>query len=722
MTKNNSEELELAKEVARKAKVLAQERQDKMLATVRAEFYVQLSEVLKAGVVKAATWHVGENKPTADFGRAGDLYLDITTADVLFNNAGEWQVVLNVRPKDGIDGKDGKDGEKGEQGKIGLAGERGKAGRDGKDGKDGRNGRDGVDGARGRDGKDGRDGSRWFSEKGKPNYSLGSKNDFYLDATSGDFYMKESDLSWVRKGSLKPDNVTGGFIVSGGTGGGSGEAGADGREVELQANATHIQWRYVGDASWTNIVPLADIKGVDGTDGTDGTDGAFAGRTIVGTTNQVVITNGDGVAGNPTISLPQNIHTGATPTFLGLAIDTNTLFVDPTNHYVGILTANPTHTVTVGYGSNGIVLYNTASQVTNYERLRIFTSGSDYNVKPEAGGTGTIRNLLLWGGVTALTLRVSESTSGAFELSRSLSSAGAIHTKLIGTLSASSGIQYGLAVTPTIAQSSTAGYTAIFANVTESTVGSGTKLYMDLQKNGTSVLKYDEYTTLTLNGTTPTFRLTATGNYNGFVGIISGTENYRVGQQGHTGFNVYTGSSPVRALNIDSSQNATFYGTIASTSASASNNSMFVNTGALGNRASINLRGYNASNSGDFFTIEQRTDTAETIMYTYDASASSYLTLLTYSYLSGIVTFSQNIGVGDGKNIVLNATTGTKLGTATSQKLGIWNATPIAQPTTSVASATFVGNGGATVTDTDTFDGYSIKQVVKALRNIGLLA
>lgn len=41
----------------------------------------------------------------------------------------------------------------------------------------------------------------------------------------------------------------------------------------------------------------------------------FAGRTLTGTSNQVTVTNGDGVAGNPTLALPQSIHTGATPQF-----------------------------------------------------------------------------------------------------------------------------------------------------------------------------------------------------------------------------------------------------------------------------------------------------------------------------------------------------------------------------------------------------------------------
>lgn len=76
----------------------------------------------------------------------------------------------------------------------------------------------------------------------------------------------------------------------------------------------------------------------------------------------------------------------------------------------------------------------------------------------------------------------------------------------------------------------------------------------------------------------------------------------------------------------------------------------------------------------------------------------------------------------DGINIAVGTSTGSKIGTSTSQKIGLWNTTPIAQPTTSVASATLSSGGGTTITDTDTFDGYTIKQVVKALRNLGVLA
>lgn len=45
-----------------------------------------------------------------------------------------------------------------------------------------------------------------------------------------------------------------------------------------------------------------------------------AARTITGTTNQVNVSDGDGVSGNPTLSLPQNVHTAATPQFAALGL------------------------------------------------------------------------------------------------------------------------------------------------------------------------------------------------------------------------------------------------------------------------------------------------------------------------------------------------------------------------------------------------------------------
>jgi hypothetical protein len=85
------------------------------------------------------------------------------------------------------------------------------------------------------------------------------------------------------------------------------------------------------------------------------------------------------------------------------------------------------------------------------------------------------------------------------------------------------------------------------------------------------------------------------------------------------------------------------------------------------------------------------------------------------NYFGGDVTIQD-------KNLIFGTTTGTKLGTSTSQKIGFWNTTPAIQPTTSITGASITANSGTTVNDASTFAGYTIGQVVAALRTIGILA
>jgi len=99
-----------------------------------------------------------------------------------------------------------------------------------------------------------------------------------------------------------------------------------------------------------------------------------------------------------------------------------------------------------------------------------------------------------------------------------------------------------------------------------------------------------------------------------------------------------------------------------------------------------------------------------------------------------VITAAGNIGIGttspssllhlaDAGDITVGTTTGTKIGTATSQKIGFYDATPVVQPTTGVAEAAFVENSGGTAVNVDsTFGGYTIQQVVEALQTLGLLA
>lgn len=65
------------------------------------------------------------------------------------------------------------------------------------------------------------------------------------------------------------------------------------------------------------------------------------------------------------------------------------------------------------------------------------------------------------------------------------------------------------------------------------------------------------------------------------------------------------------------------------------------------------------------------------------------------------------VDMADGGNLVLGATTGTKIGTATSQKLGFWNVTPIIQPAGAAQGAAsaqtqdaLTDNGGGTADGT----------------------
>jgi hypothetical protein len=77
--------------------------------------------------------------------------------------------------------------------------------------------------------------------------------------------------------------------------------------------------------------------------------------------------------------------------------------------------------------------------------------------------------------------------------------------------------------------------------------------------------------------------------------------------------------------------------------------------------------------------------------------------------------------IADANNIAVGTTTGTKIGTASSQKLAFWNKTPVVQPTTSISEATFVADSGGSIHPTSTFGGYTIAQIAQALIDVGIL-
>lgn len=104
-----------------------------------------------------------------------------------------------------------------------------------------------------------------------------------------------------------------------------------------------------------------------------------------------------------------------------------------------------------------------------------------------------------------------------------------------------------------------------------------------------------------------------------------------------------------------------------------------------------------------------------------NSDESKYL----YIYHNGTnATLSGTGGLefSDGYNMVFNATNGTKIGTDPSQKLSLWGKTPITEPTTGVTAASFSPGTSNISDDSATFDGYTIGQVVAALRLLGAIA
>lgn len=82
----------------------------------------------------------------------------------------------------------------------------------------------------------------------------------------------------------------------------------------------------------------------------------------------------------------------------------------------------------------------------------------------------------------------------------------------------------------------------------------------------------------------------------------------------------------------------------------------------------------------------------------------------------------------DSFNIAVNTGTGTKIGTSSAQKIGLWNATPVAQHSSTGETVGFTAGAGTNVTDASTFTGnvgataYRISDIVKALKNAGIMA
>ena len=108
-------------------------------------------------------------------------------------------------------------------------------------------------------------------------------------------------------------------------------------------------------------------------------------------------------------------------------------------------------------------------------------------------------------------------------------------------------------------------------------------------------------------------------------------------------------------------------------------------------------------------------------------STNSYLKFTTTNTGEKVV-LGKDLDISGDHDLIIGTSTGTKIGTATGQKIGFFNATPVVQQNGTGEGTGFTAVGGTGVNDQSTFTGnvgstaYRINDIVKALKNLGILA
>ena len=192
---------------------------------------------------------------------------------------------------------------------------------------------------------------------------------------------------WV---ALLAENISGGGDPSGTTGA-TGPQGPDGPTGATGPQGPDGPTGATGPQGPDGLAGLSTTGLVARTG-----SGTAATRTITGTANQVTVTNGDGVSGNPTLSLPQSIATASSPTFSGL-----TLAPGSVEFPTGLTIKASTHATSRraafklgnwlflqdsdGSGTQNFALYDTAVSKT---RINVSTTGG---VQLNAYGAGTLQ-------------------------------------------------------------------------------------------------------------------------------------------------------------------------------------------------------------------------------------------------------------------------------------------------------------------------------------------
>lgn len=213
-----------------------------------------------------------------------------------------------------------------------------------------------------------------------------------------------------------------------------------------------------------------------------------------------------------------------------------------------------------------------------------------------------------------------------------------------------------------------------------------------------------------------------TGGSNSFFGLSAGFNNTTAGSNSffgvNSGFNNTTGSNNsffgrdsgrliANGSNLTIANNSVFLGFETRANADNETNQTVIGYQAIGLGSNTTVIGNSSTTFGRWW--------GNLLLGT--STNSGFLL-----DVNGTARFSNDVTIADTRNIILSTTTGTRIGTATNQRLALWNATPNVQPTNAITAAAFVANTSGIVNDTATFGGYTIGQIVAALQRIGALA
>ena len=279
-------------------------------------------------------------------------------------------------------------------------------------GADGSNGRDGIDGTNGKDGINGTNGENGKSayEIAKDNGFVGSEDD-WLDSLKGEKgdngsnganglngkevvlrvtstmiqWKYDTDTEW---NDLIPLNSLKGKDGKDGINGSNGRDGIDGdngKEIELRNNSTYIQWRYIGDENWYNLIEVSSLRGVDGENGKSAYE--LAKDTGYTDTLEKWLESLKGSNGRGIESINWKSSTGGLSAGIEGAKDTYEILYDDKTTSTFII-QNGSKGTTGNTGENGISI-TSASLNDKGELILFFSNNTSTNVGKVKGEDGT---------------------------------------------------------------------------------------------------------------------------------------------------------------------------------------------------------------------------------------------------------------------------------------------------------------------------------------------